>query len=64
MRTYHYTKPMQKETAEKSGAAEETPKVEVMEGSFDQAAYEWNNALRIAAEKMWGNHPPIERKFT
>lgn len=53
MRTYHYTKPLEKETADTRGTAQEAPKVEVLEGSFDKEAYEWNNALLIAAERMW-----------
>ncbi|HJV35597.1 hypothetical protein [Geomonas sp.] len=53
MKTYHYTKPPRKDLAEHEGGADEAPKLEVAEGSFDRAAYEWNNALLLAAERMW-----------
>jgi uncharacterized membrane protein len=26
-----------------------------------KAAYDWNNALQIATEKMWGEHAPLLR---
>jgi len=33
------------------------------ENPFAEVAYEWNHALRIAVEKMWGDQPSPRRKF-
>ena len=34
---------------------EREPQAMFPENPFADAAYEWNNALRIAIEKMWGD---------
>ena len=30
---------------------------QISEGSFSGLAFEWNNALLVAARKLWGEHP-------
>jgi hypothetical protein len=32
------------------------------ENPFANVAYEWNNALQIAVEKMWRDEPVLHRK--
>ncbi|GFO54480.1 hypothetical protein GMSM_14870 [Geomonas sp. Red276] len=34
----------------------ETETIPAPETSFGRVAYEWNNALLIAAERIWGEH--------
>ncbi|HJV65586.1 MAG TPA: hypothetical protein VJ550_07635 [Geomonas sp.] len=53
MKTYHCTQSIRKEGTEPKGRGEGSPKVSVKKGSFDREAYEWNNALSLAAERMW-----------
>lgn len=50
----------QGETAEPAATAENEPPELVPDNPFARAAYEWNNALKIAAEKMWNYHPPMQ----
>jgi len=41
------------------------PRKEVVaESDFAKAAYAWNNALKLAAEKMWGERLGIPQKLT
>jgi hypothetical protein len=43
-----------------SGQRRDEPEVHVMNPepvTFAEIANEWNNALEIAAAKMWGDHP-------
>lgn len=54
MKGYGYKKPeYQENTSDKQVAATENA-LPAVEATFAKAAYEWNNALLIAAEKMWG----------
>ena len=55
MRRYNYTQSKQE-------LAELETLTILPENSFAKMAYEWKNSLRIAAEKMLGDHPQIQRK--
>ncbi|MCM0080096.1 hypothetical protein L4X63_00670 [Geomonas sp. Red32] len=56
--TYTYLKKREDdsivEEVETAGAESET--IPAPETSFGKVAYEWNNALLIAAERIWGEH--------
>ena len=64
MRTYNYTKRDGLEAdAELSLSLKESTD-RPLDTPFAQAAREWNDALLIAAAKMWGDNPPFQRKFS
>lgn len=61
MRAYKYIRKEVTDTAlDGIAAAEEIPAF----SSESKAAYEWNNALRIAAAKMWGDDPDLHGRLS
>ena len=54
MKIYNYTKRVERDTDADLSSGKETI-VTPPETPFARAALEWNNALSIAAEKMWGD---------
>lgn len=61
MRRYNYTKPLNYITTSPQNMelVVQEPEIILPENIFAKTAYEWNNALRIAAEKMLGGHPTV-----
>jgi hypothetical protein len=63
MRRYNYTKPLSCITTSNEKLTEQEILTIHPENSFAKMAYEWNNSLRVAAEKMLGDHQLVMRKF-
>lgn len=62
MRRYNYTQPQSYITTTQQKLDEQETLTIPPENSFAKAAYEWNNSLRVAAEKMLGDYTPTQRK--
>lgn len=58
-RRYNYTQPLSYITTANQKLAGNDTEIILPENSFAKAAYEWNNSLRVAAEKMLGDHPTV-----
>lgn len=54
MTTYKYTRQHSRDTVEQEIPSEQESRVPFPEDPIARAAYEWNHALKIAAEKIWG----------
>ena len=63
-RRYNYTQPLSYITSANQKLAKKGTEIIPPEDSFAKTAYEWKNSLRVAAEKMLGDHPIVQRKFT
>jgi len=53
MKTYYYKKDQPKAADNDQESADRDFQAMNRETPFAEVAYEWNNALRIAVEKMW-----------
>jgi len=64
MKSYNYTKREGAPTDADQRSTGQGATALPAETSFTKAAFEWNNALLVAAEKMWGDALPYQRKLS
>jgi hypothetical protein len=62
MKTNMYKKQRVEDTAEDPGRTErDAPLTISYNEPLSRAAYDWNHALEIAADKFWGDQAPLLR---
>jgi hypothetical protein len=59
MKTYHNKNDQHHTIDADRKPAEREIQTMIPENPFADVAYEWNNALRIAVENMWGGRPEL-----
>jgi hypothetical protein len=61
MRAYAYREQLDGSTEEQIVSEKETRQTAAFNAELAKAAYDWNNALQIAAERMWSDRDLLYR---